>query len=141
MSSLKSRELRVESREKSNSLVPNGTRSSLTAPTYTPAFETWWKAYGKVGSKAEAFALWLYWKKAGAQPEDLILAATNYHAHCGAVDQFQAHGRTFLSKNPNRWQEWVKPEEKPNGNNGHRSGRQLDTSMSVIRNVLEREGQ
>ena len=102
--------LRVDKIRKIKSIVPSAT--SLL----TPAFLAWWEVYGKVGSRADAALLYDFWAGHGAQPEDLVAAATNYRANCVALSSFQAHGRTFLAKNPNRWQEWVKPEQKPNGN-------------------------
>jgi hypothetical protein len=99
--------------EKIKSIVPKQA-SALSAD-----FLAWWNAFGKVGSRADADLLFRYWVRNGASPDDLTIAATNYRAHCLARDSLQQHGRTFLAKTPNRWQEWVIPEEKPNGNGGN----------------------
>jgi hypothetical protein len=102
--------LRVDKIRKIKSIVPSAT--SLL----TPDFVAWWETYGKVGSRADAAVLYGYWRQHGAQTEDLVAAATNYRTDCLSRSSYQAHGRTFLAKTPNRWQEWVKPEAKPNGN-------------------------
>ncbi len=83
---------------------------------YEAAFETWWTAYGKVGSKADAYMLWQHWRRQGAAEKDLLLAARNFRASDPRFPEFQKEGRTFLARKPNRWLEWVNPEPKPNGN-------------------------
>lgn len=92
-------------------------KTKTKSKSYTHMFEndfaSWWEAYGKLGSRADAELLYVHWRERGATPQDLLAAATNYRAHCAQQDSIMLHGRTFLAKKPNRWQEWVTPEDKP----------------------------
>lgn len=90
--------------------------SKRASAKYTPEFEQWWETYGRQGSKADAFFFWRLWRKRGTSHEELVAAATNYRAYCEVNDRTMKDGRTFLAKDINRWEEWVKPEAKPNGN-------------------------
>ena len=86
--------------------------SGESAGAINAAFDEWWTAYGKVGSKAEALSLYRWWRTTGkASADDLLAAAVNYRAHCSATDCKMQHGRTFLAKKPNRWDEWARGEE------------------------------
>jgi len=95
-------------------------------PSTVPAEEcfSWWETYGKVGSRADAYALYEYWRQQGASAEDLIAAAVNYRAWCISTNTSQKHGATFLAKNPNRWQEHVRPEYDLTDNGGNGNGKQ-----------------
>ena len=73
-------------------------------------FATWWTTYGSVGSKADAEALYLHWRRHGADVADLLAAAVAYRDHCAATDCKMMHGRTFLAKKLNRWHEWAAGE-------------------------------
>lgn len=79
-------------------------------------FEVWWVTYGRVGTKADAAALYRWWRterEAGA--EELLTAATNYRRYCLDRGQYQQHARTFLAKPSQskdaRWPEWARGEE------------------------------
>lgn len=74
-------------------------------------FEFWWVEYGKVGSKADAFKLYSWWRERGVARDELFLAAHAYRSHCEATDCKMKHARTFLAKDPNRWKEWAEGEE------------------------------
>jgi hypothetical protein len=78
-------------------------------------FEEWWGTYGKVGSKADAEALYRFWRGKGAERDDLLTAARAYRTHCERTDCKIAHARTFLAKPPKggraRWYEWAVGEE------------------------------
>jgi hypothetical protein len=76
-------------------------------------FPPWWEAYGKVGSRADALLLYVHWRSQEASREDMLAAARNYRAWCQSTNTLQKHGATFLAKNPNRWEEWVKPDLAP----------------------------
>lgn len=73
-------------------------------------FALWWEKSRKVGSRADAEVLYFYWRKKGASANDLLTAIVNDRANCDATGTLMRHGRTFLAKTPNRWQEWVNPE-------------------------------
>jgi hypothetical protein len=80
-------------------------------PALDGDFEVWWAAYGRVGSKADAHRLYLYWREHGASAEQLTSAAAAYIAHCGKTSCSLQHAKTFLAKTPNRWEEWAANEE------------------------------
>jgi hypothetical protein len=108
---------------------------------YDVAFEEWWKLYGKVGSKADAAITWLWWvKKGGATTDELAEAARRYVEHCVATGTLQKHGATFLSKKPNRWEEWLTDEH---GSCGHpqRSQRAVDSTFGSTLAMLQQEQQ
>ena len=79
-------------------------------------FEEWWSASGRVGSKADAGALYKWWRTTGgASRDELLTAIVSYRSHCCATNCLQQHGRTFLVKatksQPARWPEWASGEE------------------------------
>jgi DNA-binding Lrp family transcriptional regulator len=78
-------------------------------------FEEWWEASGRVGSKADAWGLYRWWRtQGGAGRDELLAAVVNYRAHCTATNCFMQHGRTFLVKPTKtqaaRWPEWASGE-------------------------------
>lgn len=83
----------------------------LKASDVANDFEFWWVEYGKVGSKADAFKLYSWWRERGVTRDDLFFAAHSYRSHCEATDCKMKHARTFLAKEPNRWKEWAEGEE------------------------------
>lgn len=78
-------------------------------------FESWWSAYGRVGDKARARDLYLWWRKVkSATADDLLTAAVSYTSHCSATDCKLKHAATFLAK-PTKtksaiWPEWASGE-------------------------------
>ena len=92
---------------------PDRKRETLLATSVAVKedFEGWWVAYGRVGSKADAKRLYLYWREHGASAEQLSSAAAAYIAHCGKTSCSLQHAKTFLAKTPNRWEEWATNEQ------------------------------
>lgn len=84
-------------------------------PSYSGEFEEWWVAYGRKGSKAEAFTLYRHWRKQ-ASAEDLLAAANNYRASFNGDRLYQWEARRFLARAENRWEEWVCPSPNGDGN-------------------------
>ena len=99
-------------------------------PSNVPSeeFMSWWKASTRKGSRADAIILHRYWRLHGASAEDLLMAVTNYIAYCTSNERAIKDGSTFLARSVNRWQEWVSPEAKPNGN----GKKKRDTYQEVI---------
>ena len=94
---------RVDSDSDSN----NNKRPNKPSPEFAGEFGLWWDTYGKVGSRADAEALYGYWRQHNAPPGELLAAAATYRRWCESTDTAQKHGATFLAKTPNRWQEWA----------------------------------
>lgn len=95
---------------------PQNPTNDVKRVVYEDAFETWWTALGRTGSKADAHALWREWLKRGASVDDLQVAVERYVAHCASTDRPLMDGRTFLATTDkhrhevNRWQEWADGE-------------------------------
>lgn len=71
-----------------------------TAPTYTPAFETFWKAYPRQIDKGNAYKKYNARLKDGYSPDELLYAAKAYADQCRKLKterQFIKHPKTFLS--------------------------------------------
>ena len=106
-------------------------------------FDDWWIAYGRIGSKADAKARYLHWRRQGATAAELQRAATRYLAHCANTDTFAKHAATFLSKKPNRWQEWLDEDHGDNDPRRHaqaaRSAQVLSAAADVFGVDLRRE--
>jgi hypothetical protein len=105
-------------------------------------FERWWAAYGRVGSKARARDLYLWWRRRGHSAEELLTAADAYVAHCSLTDCRLMHGTSFLAK-PGKdkspiWPEWATGE--PHGSmdvrGTQRAAEVLTTSMDAFAGVL-----
>jgi hypothetical protein len=120
-------------------------RKNIPSNVPSEEFISWWSAYGKVGSRADANGLYQHWRRHGATAEALIAAATNYRAWCIHTNTSQKHGSTFLAKKPNRWEEHVKPEYDLNGNSpaAVAPGQKIrhlsdvdDEGLDIIRDVL-----
>ncbi len=98
------------------------------------AFEGWWVAYGRVGDKARARDLYLWWRRAKrVDAADLLAAAIAYRAHCEATDCKLKHAATFLAK-PARgksaiWPEWATGE--PHGGMEPRRDRVLSDVLAA----------
>jgi len=110
---------------------------------YGPDFLEWWEAYGKVGGRAVAKPCYVYWRKEGVSRDKLLLAAANYIRDCHSKQRSIAHGSTFLAKKDaqrdSRWHEWTTGEEHGDGHVQERSGRQVDTTFGVLRQLIEEE--
>lgn len=110
-----------------NSLLNSG------SPQLAAEFEEWWGEYGRVGDKARAFDLYLWWRTTGGAPaDDLMSAAIRYRDHCSATACLMKHGTTFLAKPAKGkspvWPEWAAGEEHGT----------MDAGVSARRNdVLE----
>lgn len=91
-------------------------------PNYPDAFETWWDASGRTGSKSDAHVLWAEWRRRGATADELQLAVERYVRHCKTVDRKLMDGRTFLATTDrhrhdvNRWHEWLEDERHGSSN-------------------------
>ena len=107
--------------------------SSSPDAHYSAAFLAWWEAFGHVGSKADASALYEHWRQAGTAEDDLLHAARSYRAHCEAAGQHRVHARTFLAKKPNRWREWVDEEHETGVAPDKVRGRLTDADLDFAR--------
>lgn len=75
-----------------------------------PGFAEFWEAYPRKVDKSQAAKTYHARVKDGATPEELLLAAQNYAAHCLASKtevKFIKHPKTFL--NPD-WRQWLEKE-------------------------------
>ena len=111
---------------------------SVDNSTLQRDFEHWWTTFGKVGSKADARELYVWWCAHGADPRELLAAATAYRDHCAATDCKMQHARTFLAKKPNRWSEWSTGEEHGgmDAAGAQRAQDVFDTSLDAFSGVL-----
>ncbi len=75
-----------------------------------PGFAEFWAAYPRKIDKSQAAKTYQARIRDGATPEDLLLAAQNYAAHCltnKTEVKFIKHPKTFL--NPD-WRQWLEKE-------------------------------
>lgn len=110
---------------------------------YGSDFLAWWSEYGKVGHRADAKPCYVFWRKCGVSAEKLLLASHNYIIDCHTAQRSIAHGSTFLAKKKtqeeSRWLEWTTGEDHGDGHVQQRSGRQVDTTFGVLRQLIEEE--
>lgn len=69
-------------------------------PKYTPAFETFWKAYPRTIGKGEAYKKYKARRNDGYSDEELLEAAKNYANQCRKLStqkEYIKHPKTFLS--------------------------------------------
>jgi len=84
---------------------------------YTSEFETFWNIYPRKKEKKAAFGKWKATKNKGADPKDLIKAATNYSQECKAEctsDKYIKLARTFLGPDEH-WKEYLTTTAKKPG--------------------------
>lgn len=69
-------------------------------PKYTPAFETFWKAYPRMVGKGEAYKKYKARRNDGYSDAELLEAAKNYANQCRKLStqkEYIKHPKTFLS--------------------------------------------
>lgn len=80
---------------------------------YTKEFETFWNIYPRKKEKKAAFGKWKATKNKGADPNDLIKAATNYNQECKAEcasDKYTKLAKTFLGPDEH-WRDYVEDKK------------------------------
>lgn len=106
-------------------------------------FESWWVAFGRVGTKkARTADLYRWWLKNGATSDELMRAAQAYRAYCGSTGTISMHATTFLAK-PSAgkspiWPEWADGEAHGSMDvrDEQRTAEVLTTSMDAFAGVL-----
>jgi hypothetical protein len=142
---------RVLQGEREGEVKVSGTPTATSQPTapsskvsrLSPAdFLGWWAAFGKVGSRADAQKLYCWWRQQGADRNDLLTAAIKYRRWCEETATAQKHGRTFLAKDPNRWEEWLDEDHGASGDAAGRQDRQHEagTLRAIMFMEEERRG-
>lgn len=77
-----------------------GPPSAPGPPKYTPAFETFWKAYPRMVGKGEAYKKYKARRNDGYSDAELLEAAKNYANQCRKLStqkEYIKHPKTFLS--------------------------------------------
>ena len=103
-------------------------------------FEDFWAVYPRSIKKQSALRAWRSRIKDGHSAADMTTAARCYADHCRrnhTEPRFIQHPATFIGVDVPyvEWLHGVPLSEQPNGNGG-RSGRQLDTSLGVLKEVM-----
>ena len=113
---------------------PTAPSSNVSRIRHEPAdFLEWWETFGKVGSRADAEKLYRWWREHGAGRDALLTAAVKYRRWCEQTSTAQKHGRTFLAKDPNRWEEWLEEEHGASGDTAAHDGIDRDHEQSMMR--------
>lgn len=109
-------------------------------PADAGAFDSFYEIYPRKIARQKALRAWNARLNDGHQPGDMTTAARVYADHCRKAHtepRFIQHPSTFIGPDVPyvEWLHGVPIGEQPNGNAG-RSGRQLDTSLGVLKEVM-----